>query len=273
MTEAAVTPWYQGVEGIDAEMVGHLQNKGWDKLDAPKVAAQSLKAWKEAEKHIGLPADQIIRMPKDPANDPDGMKAVWQRLGAPKEAKDYDFTSVKTTDGKAPDEKFVEALRKTAFDLNLPKDVATKFAASLVKFNEDNDKAQLADITAKISEEKTALEKNWGKNIAANTEIAKRAAAALGIKPEDVTALESVVGFSRVMEMFRTIGTKIGEDKFVAAPQSEGGVMTREQAVARKAELQKDELWVGRYMKGGAAENREMSALIRIITEDGKTAV
>lgn len=262
MTDAA---WYTGVEGMDAEMVGHLQNKGFDKLAAPQAAAALAKSWREAEKLIGVPPEQIIRMPKDPTTDVDGMKAVWQRLGAPKDAKDYDFSKVLGADGKPASEKFIEALRKTSAELNLPKDTAAKLASSLVKFSDDNSAADGAERTAKLAEEKTALAKNWGANVAANTEVAKRAAAALGVKPEDVTALEGVVGYARVMEMFRQIGTKIGEDKFITNNGNPSGVMTREQAVARKAELMKDEGWVEKYMKGGSAENREMQSLIAII--------
>jgi len=36
----------------------------------------------------------------------------------------------------------------------------------------------------------------------------QRAAAALGVPPETVSALESVIGYDKVMEMFRMIGTK-----------------------------------------------------------------
>lgn len=257
-------PWYQGVEGADAEMIGHLQTKGFDKLAAPAAAIAIAKSWKEAERLVGAPSDQIIRLPKDP-NDSEGMKTVWQRLGAPKDAKDYDFTSIKLPDGKALDEPMTEFLRKTAAELNLPKDVATRLAASLTKYSADSSAASGADSAAKLAEEKTALAKNWGANMAANMQVAKNAATALGVKPEDVTALESVVGYSRVMEMFRNIGAKIGEDKFVNGGGA-GNVMSREQAVARKADLMRDSDWGKRYMNGGTAESREMKELIAIIT-------
>ena len=47
--------------------------------------------YREAEKLIGAPASQLLRLPADPSKDMDGMKAVWQRLGAPSDAKEYDF--------------------------------------------------------------------------------------------------------------------------------------------------------------------------------------
>lgn len=261
MTDA--TPWHTG---LDAETVGHLQNKGFDKLPINEAVLGITKSWREAEKLIGVPAEQIIRLPKDP-NDSDGMKAVWQRLGAPKDAKEYDFSTALKADGKPADEAFVEFMRKTAGELNLPKDMAARVAASLVKYQSENETAASAERTAKLTEERTALAKNWGANQAANMQVAKNAAAALGVKPEDVAALESVVGYARVMDMFRQIGSKIGEDKFVRPDNNPSGVMTMEQAVARKAELMKDAGWTAKYMNGDTAANREMTALLKIITD------
>ena len=62
------------------------------------------------------------------------------------------------------------------------------------------------------------------------------------------------------------VGTKIGEDKFVAAANGpNGGIMTQQQAVARKAELMADTFWRDRYLAGGSAEVREMTNLVTII--------
>ncbi len=270
MTEVA--PWYQGVEGVDAETIGVLQNKGWDKLDGPKAAAAAVKAYREAERHIGAPPEQIIRMPKDPVADVDAMKAIWQRLGAGKEAKDYDFSSVKKADGTpAFDEKAAEFLRTTMHGLNLPKDAAVRLAGELFKQQSATEAAMLAEFTAKIGDEKKALEKDWGSNLAANTNTAKAAAAALGFTPEHVAAFESVAGYAKVMNMLLSIGQKIGEDKFVRPEGGNGGVMTVQQAAARKAELMADVKWKERYFAKDAAAVREFGALNEIIV-GGMTA-
>ena len=45
--------------------------------------------------------------------------------------------------------------------------------------------------------------------------------------------LKKLVGYAQVMEMFRTIGTKIGEDRFIMSPNGgtgADGIMTRDQA-------------------------------------------
>lgn len=257
-------PWFKG---FDAETIGHLQNRGWDKKQAPEVVAEAIKSWKEAEKLVGVPANQVVRLPKD-ASDEKGWDAVWQRLGKPNDAKLYDFSDVKFADGTALEDGFVNTVRETAFKLNLPKDTATAFTRAFAKYLDDADITEKAEKTAKLAEQKAALKTNWGKNEAANTFVAQRAAAALGIAPETVSALESVIGYDKIMEMFRSIGAKIGEDKFITGAQTPagGGAMTREEALAKKQDLMSNAEWRKAYLGGDKAKFREMQALEIIIT-------
>jgi hypothetical protein len=262
---AAGAPWHQGK--VDAEILGHLQNRGWHDKPADVVALEAIRAHREAERLIGAPANEMLRMPKP--TDEVGTKAFWGRLGAPDTKEGYDLSGVKFADGTALDAGFVDQLRTAADQFHLPKDAAAHMAQSFVKFMEGADAAEAAETAAALVNEKAALAKNWGANFEANKFVAQSAARALGIDPETVAALESQVGYSKVMEMFRNIGSKIGEDKFVSGGVgASNGVMTREQAVSRKADLMKDSAWVDRYMKGGTAEGREMQALITLIVGD-----
>jgi len=255
-------PWYDGK--ADAEIIGHWQNRGWHDKDPVTVAIEATKAHRQAEKFIGVPADQIIRLPKD-ATDEAGWKQVWNRLGAGSDPKDYDL---KTADGKPIDGPLGDFLRQRAAALQLPKDKVAALAADLVKHNTDTAVAAKVETDAKIAEQKGILAKSWGQNHEANMFVAKQAAAKLGVTPEQVAALEQTVGYAKVMEMFRDIGTKIGEAKFVNSNGPTGGIMTREQAVAKRAELMGDTNWTKRYLDGGAPEGREMNALLVLIAGD-----
>src|SRR5712664_1152380 len=114
------TPWYQGAEGVDQEMIGHWQNKGWDATDPAKLAVAVSKSHREAEKLIGARVDHdLIAVPKAP--DKGDWNGVWERLGRPKTAAEYDFKGVKFKDGTVLDEPFVEAARAAAFRANVPK--------------------------------------------------------------------------------------------------------------------------------------------------------
>jgi hypothetical protein len=259
------TPWYQGVEGVDAELTGHIQTKGWDKLAPNLAAAAAAKAQREAEKLIGAAPDKIIRLPNDP-KDEAGMRAVYERLGAPKEAKDYDFSAIKKSDGTPADQAMLDLVRAQAHTLGISKDAAARLAETMVKDQETRATAAKAEYDGKLVTERAELDKNWGTNKEANMFIAKRAATALGVTADDVAALEKVVGYKRVMDMFLAVGQKIGEDKFIANPAPGGsGVMTVEQAVARKGELMDDKAWQKRYFDGGSAEKNEMAGLMALI--------
>lgn len=269
----AATPWYQGVEGVDDAMVGHFQTKGWDKLTPAVAAVQATKAHREVEKMIGQRADHdFIPVPRAP--DKGDWNAVWTRLGKPAEAKDYDFTTVARKDGKAVDETLVNTLRETLFKANVPKQYAVDVVKGVVGYLDASDATSAADTAAKVSEERIALAKNWGTTPDAlqaspNMQIAKNAAAKLGIDVEAVNKLEGAVGYAKVMDMFRNIGVRIGEANFHTGNGlgvDVNGMMTYEQAVARKGELKGDSVWVSKFLAGDQQAKKEMTALDTIIT-------
>jgi hypothetical protein len=258
----AAKPWYDGVAGVDPAIVGHWTNKGWHTKTAPEVALEATKAWKAAEGFVGVPADQILRMPKDAADEA-GWNTVYNKLGRPTDAAGYDLSAVKRADGTALDADTEAFIRERAFKLNLPKDKAAELASEIVKREDSTRAAAEVEKQAKLVEQKTALDKNWGPNKEANLFIAKRAAQALGVDPATVAALENQVGYDKVMNMFLSIGQKIGEDNFVSNTNNSGapGVMTRDQAVAKIADLKGDEVWRKAYLNGDAVKKREMEAL------------
>lgn len=257
-------PWYQGVAGVDETMVSHWANKGWDKLSAPELAVKASSAWKEAEKLIGVPADQVVRLPSD-ANAPE-WGGVYNRLGRPDTADGYDFKDLKFSDGTEIGEDFIKAISPLAHKVGVSKAGMRELTDGIIKFLDSSESAEAAESAATLEAQKAALDKNWGTNKAANLLVAQAAIRALGWDPAMVSALESVVGYDKIMEGLRTLGTRLGEHNFIGGgPNNPTGVMTRDQAVAKRTDLMKDKEWVTRYMNGGSAETREMQALTKII--------
>lgn len=262
--QAPAPAWHAGA---DAEIVGYLQNRGWHDKPANEVALEAVKAHRAAEQMIGVPADRVVKLPAD-ASDEAGWKAVWAKLGKPADPKEYDFSTVKIGD-TALTQADQDYLRGVANDLNLSKEGALRLASDFAKRQSDAAAGTIAERTAKIAEEKAALAANWGPNAEANLYVAKQTALKLGVTPEQVQALEDTVGYAKVMELFRNIGQKTGEASFVSNGQEfNKGVMTREQASARKAELLNDSAWTARYQAGDAQANRELQALLTIIVGD-----
>jgi hypothetical protein len=245
--------------GIDAEFIGHAQNKGW-KLDDPKEAfVAATKQARELEKHFGVPPDRIVKLPAADAK-PEDLRAYYERIGAPKEAKDYDLSAVK-------DATVAESLRATMYERGVPKDAASAVAASVAKALESKATSESAVNVQKLEEQKAALRANWGDKYDYNHLQAIEGARRLGIAPDAVKALEGVIGFDKVMDAMRKIGVGTKEDTFVerGGGGPAGDVTTREGAVARKQELMADAAWADRYLNGGAAEAREMTRINTLI--------
>lgn len=263
---ALIRPWYDGK--ADAELVGHMQNKGWADKPADVVALEAIRSHRESEKFLGVPADQLLRLPKE-LTDPTLMKPIWQRLGAPADPKDYDFSAVKTADGKAPDQAFIDFARTQADKYHMPVAAATEWAQNLVKFNEGVAAAGTADKAATQVREAQELQKNWGANFEAFKLIAGQAAAKYGFTAEMVGAMQSVAGYAKTMEMFRTLAQQSGESKWIeGSGDTKGALLSRSQAKTKIEDLKHDEGFVKRYLAGDVAAIREMTNLTTIMVGD-----
>lgn len=270
--------WYTTAQ-VPAETVGHWQNKGWDISSPDKVALAATKAHQEAERLIGVRADHdLVAVPKDPSKG--DMNAVWTRLGKPADAKEYEFTGITRKDGKEAPAPLLDSIRTAAFAANLPKQAAPDIAKAVIGYLDQIDAANAAETSAKVVEERTALAKSWNttpEKLQGSPQmlVAQNAIRALGSALGDggpakllaaVNALENSVGYSSVMSLFHTIGAKIGEDPFHTGDgQVNTGVMSVEQAQARKTELMRDSAWVTKYRNGDREAMREMLALNTLI--------
>ncbi len=274
MTDTNTTPppppppaWHTG---IDAEILGHWQNKGW-KVDDPKeIALAATKQAREAEKFFGVPPDQILKLPKPDAK-PEDIKAFRQRLGMPDDPKGYDFAGIKDASGQPIGQALADTLRSASHNAGLPKDAASTVAAAIQKHLDDSRIAERTVAEAKVAEEKTRLAADWKTNFDFNHLKAMEGARRLGITPEAVKALEGQIGYAAVMEAMRKIGSATSEDTFVERGSTGNGMpTTRDGAISRKDELMSNRDWAGRYLAGGMAEAREMNALLMMIDGDAR---
>lgn len=242
----------------DQETIGYLQNRGLDKKPIEEALLATIGAHRAAEKHLGVPSAELVRLPK-PEATPEQKKEFYQRLGMPADPKDYDLTAVK-------DEKLNGALRTAAANAGLSKDAAASLATALAAHFTEVEKEKETLSAANLTAEREKLMKEWGSNFEANKLVAQNAARALNLDPEIITKIEKIEGYGKIMEMFRSLGQRMGEDKFVTPP-NKSGVMTAQQAMDRKATLKADSGWVAKFLAGDAAAVAEMAALDKIIVE------
>jgi hypothetical protein len=275
-TTAANSNWFSA---LPAEDIGYIQNKGFAEPDAAKAAVKIVQAYREFEKYRGIPQDRILALPTD--GDEAATKAFWQRLGAPADPKEYEFAGIDFGD-EATTNRFLDTFRASAAKLGMPKTMAAQFAADVFKTITDVGAAEDAAVAATLKGEREKLEEDWGPpdgdKFKANMLISDRAAAALGVPKEALEALRQVIGGTKVAQMFRDLGVKLGEAKYVLDPNNNQGSMTREQAVARRLELAGvdgngnmvpgagDAAWRAKLLAKDAATTREYQDLNRIIS-------
>lgn len=255
-------PWH---EGADAGLTGYIQNRGWDKLDPKAAALAASRAHHEAEKLIGAPPDQMLRIPKD-ANDTEGWGKVYSKLGVPADATQYKFDGLKFANGEEVDADFSASVAKIATEQHLTLDQAKGVAKFIVSQIDAAEADEAATYQSKLDAEKNTLKTNWGSNATANMIVAQNAAAKLGVSAEELSALEKTIGYARVMEMFRNVGSRIGEDSFIRDSGGGGNnPVTKEAAQARLNMLEHDADWQERFNKGGARERQEFDNLTRMV--------
>ncbi len=254
----------QWFDTFDAEVKGHLQNKGWDKLDPAAAVAEAVKAHRAAEKRLGAPADELVRLPKDP-ND-----AAWadayKRLGKPDEATGYDLSPLSPADKPLAPE-LVSALQQAAHKAGLAPGQLLGVADAFLKHQGEVATKADAEVKFNATAEAEKLRQNWGPNYDTNLFVAQRAATVLGISPEAVTALEKVAGYSTTMETIRKLGVAMGEARVITGqqPGNTTAAMSADQAAARIADLKNDTAWINKWANGGVEEKRELEQLHSIM--------
>lgn len=243
--------------GLDADTSGYVTNKGW------KGPADVVASYRGAEKLLGVPADQIIKLPQGDAPD---FGPVYDRLGRPKAAGEYGLDKLVP---KGSDPKFAE----TAAGWFHEQGLNTKQATALTtKWNEHvagavkaGGEAQAAAHTLEV----TKLKGEWGTQYDTNIGLVDRAIKAFGVNEQFLGAMKNAVGPAAALKFFHNVGTKLGTDDAFIAGDGRGGFLggeTAEQAASKKAELIGNRAWVTKFNSGDQEARREMARLNKIIS-------
>lgn len=269
-TAVSAAPEAKWFDAFDDATKNYVTTRGLADKDPSAAFLETAKAHLEAQAYIGVPKEQLLKLPKADA-PPEEWDEVYARLGWSKSADDYKLDGLKYSDGTDVPDGFKDFVRERASELHLSPAATTKLAEELIKHNESGTAAKTADETAAATKAMEALRQSWGPNFEANKVIADNAYAAImaaaGFDQPTMTKaiqqLGATAGKAEVMQMLLSVGQKLGEDKFVGGggPGGNLGPRNAEQAQARITELKADTTWVSRYLAGGAAEKKEMDDL------------
>lgn len=252
-------PWFST---LDADHQAHVTAKGWNALEPAAAAAEAAKAHFEAQKLMGVPADQLIRVPKDAA-DPN-YQAIYDRIvgmNTPKTPEEYKFDGIKFKDGSDLAPEDVKWVRDLAVKYKLPVNAAAGIAADLAA-RTDNDTATstAASETTKAANN-VALRQAWGADYDQKVFSATRAGEAIGFT-SDVLAYMASLGseaYVKNMNALVSLGNQMQEAVLLRGSGGQSRDVTTnlsaDEAENRLVANMKDPEWRKKALSGEGGEN------------------
>lgn len=257
MSGATDPTWF---DGLDPELKTHVTGRGWDKLEPAAAAAEAAKSHFGAQKLIGHPPDQVVKLPKD-ATDP-AFQSVYDRIvgmATPKTAEEY------VIDG--PEAPFVKEL---ALKHKLPLDAARGIAEGLTARNTATagERANAAE-TAKAANQ-VALRTAWGGEYDQKAFSATRVAEAIGFTPEVLASMAALPAdqYVKNMNALASLSSQLNEATILRGGNSvrnpDAG-LDANGAQAQLDALKQDRAWTQKYLAGDVDANNRFMQLTTII--------
>lgn len=252
---APAQPWFSGFE---PELKGFIESKGFPADEKGLAALAS--GYRNLEKHMGAPADQILRIPKE--GDTEGWNKLYERFGRPAKPEEYELPTPEGDSGE-----YAKFIATAMHELGITKKQAQALAAKQNEYGKRLQQKSAEQYQNTIKEQDTALRGEWGQGYDKNIQVARGAFAELGFDTGTVDKLEKAMGFSAVMKLFYNIGSRIGEDKFVSAGGADGfgNAMSPAAAQARIDAIKGDPVLSQKYLNGDAQLKEEMDRLHRML--------
>jgi len=248
---AAASAPAEWTAGLPEDHRGFVQNKGW------KAPQEVVESYRNLEKLVGAPQDQIIKLPK--FDDVAGWDSVHTRLGKPANPDGYGLKPVENGMDEEATKWAASEFHKAGLSDKQGKALAEAFNAQ-TKAAMDSAKAQN---DAKTKEETAALKKEWGAAYDKNMSEVKRAVREFGLKDEVIDKISAASGNIETVKFLQAVGSKLLDAGFhTGNPGSNpNGPFTPEQAKSKIKEFSADPSFSKRYQEGGQMERSMMETL------------
>jgi len=206
------------------------------------------------EKLKGVPEERLLRLPEKMEGD--DARAVFQRLGAPKAAKDYEIQVKEDFGGNT----FAEKAQEIFYKHNLTKAQGQNVIAELTEYAGAQKAAQAEQHKNTILQADVKLKQEWGAQYDTNVNLAKQGAKILGLDLKSLDIMEALQGRDTLLKNLQRIGVSVGESTFVegsgAAPQT----MSPEQAQAEIKTMLSDQKFAKKVARGDAEATAKWNA-------------
>jgi len=264
----APKPWY---DAYDDETKAFVTAKGYVNDDMPTAIAKAIRGWQSAEKYIGVPADQVLRMPKDAA-DP-LYQTAYERimaLAVPTKPEEYVFDGVRRQDGTPLDADEQKALRDMSVKHKLTLDQARGLAADYVAQKEASGAEQNNQAATRRAANDIALRQTWNTEHDQKLFQATRAVAAAGFADGTVegwAALDTPKYIANMNAMV-ALSAALNDATILRGggiPRQTPGSLDGAGAQRRLDDLMADKGWGERYLNGDRSADEEYKQLRSII--------
>ena len=257
-TDTVTPPAFEwATSGLPADDLAFVTEKGW------KTVADQTHSYRSLEKLVGVPPERIVKLPTE-KDGPDAWNAVYDRLGRPKEAKDYQIPLPAGDPGD-----FAKAVAPIFHKAGLSQAQVKALAEGVNAHVAADTQRRQTDAAAKHDAEIEVLKKEWGNQYEKNEVIVDTAGKVFGMSVEQITALKRAMGPRDAMRFLYNIGSKIStEGKFVTGDTPQGfDTMTPEQAQAKIQVNTHDKAFIAQYNSADPKVRADAQAEMRRLNQ------
>jgi hypothetical protein len=249
----------QWAAGLDQDSRSWLDGKKLAGLEAEKVLPELVKGWRGAETKLGVPAEQLARLPKD-ENDADGWKAYLGKLGVPETPEGYELPKVEGAESEFP-----QQAAKWFHEMGVPTKIAKGITEKLLTYANSTAQAHEEKFNQQSEEDVKALKTEWKSDFDKNVELARRVRMTMGLTDQETQMIERTLGLKRAAMVFSSMGKALGEHRFHGGTEAQTRfAMSPESARSRIIDLQRDAKWMESYLGGDADKKAEWTRLHQI---------
>lgn len=240
-------------EGLSEENKSYVSNKGF------KSVEDVITSYRNLEKLQGVPQDKIIKMPDE--NNAQEMDAFYKKLGRPEKAEDYKFDIL-----QGQDDKLAKAIAPELFKVGLTQKQANAIYKALETAN-INDHKRMQELATKEEED---LKNEWGNDYNKNLLLAQKAARIAGVSAEEIDSLQKATSYKTVMNMFKNLAGKFGEDTLKGADVNMAPKynLTPQEAREKIEQLKNDKTWLEKMANKDKVTLQEYNELVKISVAD-----
>lgn len=248
--------WFNDFKNEDVK--SYVSQKGFKTVEDLATSFHNL------EKMKGVPEDRLLKLPEK--MDGPEVRAIFERLGAPKEAKGYELPR----DQKDVDPKFTDFAEGMFHKAGVTKNQALELQK---EYNEYAQKQMLDQVTARnnsIIQADEKLKGEWGAAYDGNINIVKQGVKVLGLDGNTLDLMEAAQGREALYKTLHKIGVSVGEAPFVDGSGAAAAEPTAEKAQEIITQKMQDAKFRKRLLRGDVEAKQEWEKLNRLASPGEK---